>query len=261
MKPKRTTSKPTGLSIFNHPNLLHIMRGFLWVWLTLILALYLSWMVLTKADFLYGIWHDHAGIGEHIERYAPQNRFRHGFEHTDADARKTLFAGIVDAIHQQGSGLTELNYTLPDRPQNHIPLLHRAEIVHLTDVALLIEFMKKIGWALLLIWAALTTYLLMTRQAFPSAKNAMVNLVAGLGLLLATLFIYGPKDAFYQLHIWVFPADHPWFFYYQDSLMSTMMKAPDLFAYIAASLLALGLLFFALLFSLFSRTQTPKEVE
>jgi len=261
MKPKQSSSKPAGLSIFKQSNLPHILRSFVWVWLTLILALYLSWMVLTKADFLYGVWYDHAGIGEHIERYAPQNRFRHGFEHTGADTRKALFSGIVDAIHQQGNGLDQLSYTLPDNPQSQIPLLHRAEIIHLTDVALLIEFMKKLGWALLLIWAALTTYLLMTRQAFPSAKNTMLNLAAGLGLLLATLFIYGPKDVFYQLHIWVFPADHPWFFYYQDSLMSTMMKAPDLFAYIAASLLALGLLFFAILFSLFSRQQISKESE
>ena len=41
---------------------------------------------------------------------------------------------------------------------------------------------------------------------------------------------------FYQFHIWLFPADHEWFFYWQDSLMSTLMKAPVLFGGIAVVL-------------------------
>lgn len=57
----------------------------------------------------------------------------------------------------------------------------------------------------------------------------LVGLVAAIG---AVLLIVGPEKVFNQLHIWVFPDDHQWFFYYQDSLMSTMMFAPHLFGWI-----------------------------
>jgi hypothetical protein len=55
------------------------------------------------------------------------------------------------------------------------------------------------------------------------------------------LLIAGPTQVFYQFHLWIFPADHQWFFYWQDSLMSTLMKAPVLFGGIAA-VIALGAL-------------------
>jgi hypothetical protein len=61
------------------------------------------------------------------------------------------------------------------------------------------------------------------------ASLAAVSAV--IGVILAVI---GPKAVFTQLHIWVFPAEHKWFFYYQDSLMSTMMHAPILFGGIAA---------------------------
>ncbi|MDG6773887.1 DUF1461 domain-containing protein [Thiomicrorhabdus sp. ZW0627] len=247
--------KRTGLFSSNKNDSLHYLRSFLWVWLTFILALYASWMILAKADFLYGVWYDYAGIGEHIDHYAPQNRFRHGFEDTDADTRKQLFAGIVNAIHNHGEGLKELSYPHPTLPVR-IPLLHKAEIDHLTDVALLLDFLKRLGWGLLLLWAALTTYLLMMKRSFPTAKLAWGNIGIGLLLLAAILVLYGPKQVFYQLHMWVFPANHHWFFYYQDSLMSTMMKAPDLFAYISTSLLLVGLIIFFLLIKLFNRHKT-----
>ena len=235
----------------NTQSLIKKTQHFLWIWLTLLLGFYLSWITLSQSNFLYNIWYDHAGIKENIEEFAPKNRFRAGFETTRDDTRKTLFAGIVTSIHHQGSGLRDLNY-VNAHTQQTVPLLHRAEVVHLTDVAHLIEFLKKLGWGLLLLWATLTTYLLMSKSPMPSRQSAFWNIGAGLILTLAGLLTLGSKQVFYQLHIWIFPANHQWFFYYQDSLMSTMMKAPDLFAYIAASLSALAIVFFILLFSLFT---------
>jgi hypothetical protein len=236
----------------NFANFTQKIQHFIWIWLTLIIAFYLSWIALSQSNFLYGIWYDHAGIAENIEAYAPKNRYRDGFETTDSDTRKALFAGIVNAIHNQGEGLEALNYVNADT-QKTIPLLHRAEIVHLNDVANLIHFLEQIGWGLLLLWAILTTYLLMTHQRFASWSSAIWNLGAGLMALSGVLIVFGAKTVFYQLHIWIFPPEHPWFFFYQDSLMSTMMKAPDLFAYIAISLTLLALLFFVTLFTFFSR--------
>lgn len=237
------------------PSWLQTLRSFFWVWLTFILSLYVSWMLLAKADFLYPLWYEVANMEEHIEHYAPQNRFRPSFEQTDTATRLELFAGIVEAIHHHGEGLNRLSYSIPNRPAP-IPLLHRQEIEHLTDVANLLDFMKRTGWFLLLFWSLLTTYLLMSKSPFPTPRQAVWNLGAGLTLLAAVLALFGPKAVFYQLHVWIFPAEHRWFFYYQDSLMSTMMKAPDLFAYIAAALLAAGLLIFMLLLKLF-HTKIP----
>jgi hypothetical protein len=52
----------------------------------------------------------------------------------------------------------------------------------------------------------------------------------------------------------VFPEGHQWFFYYQDSLMSTLMKAPYLFGYIALALLVLTLALLTALLAAASRT-------
>lgn len=226
------------------------LSRFLWIWLTFILSLYLSWILLAKADFLYPLWYEVANMEEHIGHYAPQNRFRSGFELTEKTERLELFSGIVGAIHHQGEGLKNLNYSHPNTPLK-IPLLHRQEIEHLVDVATLIDFMKALGWTLLLMWCALTAYLLMSKKHFPTLHQGSWSLGGGLVLLGSILAFYGPKTVFYQLHIWVFPPEHRWFFYYQDSLMSTMMKAPDIFAYIAGAIVISALLFFLLLLSLF----------
>jgi len=77
------------------------------------------------------------------------------------------------------------------------------------------------------------------------AKGVLVIFAVLMVSLASAVFIVGPKDVFYQMHIWVFPDNHQWFFYYQDSLMSTMMKAPDLFAGIAAQIVLLALLLFS----------------
>jgi hypothetical protein len=59
----------------------------------------------------------------------------------------------------------------------------------------------------------------------------------------------GWVEVFYAAHRWIFPDDHQWFFFYQESLMSTMMQAPDLFLYIGISMAILALLAFILLHS------------
>ena len=67
------------------------------------------------------------------------------------------------------------------------------------------------------------------------------------------LVLVGPVEVFYALHEWVFPANHQWFFYYEDSLMSTLMKAPDLFGAIALLLSGLAAVIFVALNFLVSR--------
>jgi len=66
----------------------------------------------------------------------------------------------------------------------------------------------------------------------------MLGFALGLSTLGAIVMALGPKAVFYWAHTKIFPAGHQWFFYYEESLMTTLMKAPDIFAFIALLLVA-----------------------
>lgn len=214
--------------------------------LTYILALSMAWFILAQADFLYGFWHDNVGIKEGIEQYGPQNRYRPGFADTTREQRIELFAAINEAVHNDGRGLEKITYRTPTS-QGPQTLLRTPEIIHLKDVAILLNKLFVIVVAVFIGWP-LATYILYARSSgLPSVKSQL----AGIGLLMVAvtvaLLLFGAENVFNQLHIWVFPDEHQWFFYYQDSLMSTMMLAPRLFAWIAMALAGLSLLLFVLI--------------
>jgi len=98
-------------------------------------------------------------------------------------------------------------------------------------------------WWLLIFWQV---FLIRKRVSY--VRHSALGLVSVLTMLimitLVVFMVWGAKAIFYQLHIMIFPTDHQWFFYYQDSLMSTLMKAPDLFAGIAMQILGLSVVIF-----------------
>lgn len=227
-----------------------------WTWLTLLLCFWGSWLILAQGNFGYPIWHDYAGIGDHIDHYAPMNLYRKGFEETSAETRYQLFADIVTAIHHQGEGLEKLSY---ETAQYRVVLLRPAEIVHLKDVAHLVSILQSAAGLGLIIWLVWTAVLIYRRH-YPSSKQIIIAGTLGGIMLMVPILIWGPEAVFYQLHIWIFPQQHQWFFYYQESLMSTMMKAPDLFGYIFISLVVVMTAVFILLhqgLQRFSKTLTP----
>ena len=200
--------------------------------LTFLVTLPASWWMLSKSDFFYSSLYDNIGIAEHIAQYAPRNqRKRMGFENTSKAERVELFHGIVKAINQHGKGLKKLFYS--DTNNQLQPLLTLAEVIHLQDVANLLDKLKILVLGLISMWLVIVTYLRVKRITLPSAKKLFINASLVIAVLLGVLIIIGPVKVFNQLHIWVFPDNHQWFFYYEESLMSTMMKATDLFAYIA----------------------------
>ena len=71
--------------------------------------------------------------------------------------------------------------------------------------------------------------------SLPGLKVSLLTLLVIALLLTIIIVAVGPNDVFSALHEFVFPADHQWFFYYQDSLMTTLMKAPDIFFAIGAA--------------------------
>lgn len=215
-------------------------------------ALWLAWRVLAVADFLYPAWYEIIDVHGHIERYAPENRYKDGFETTTRTERARLFAAIVDAIHASGAGLAELRYHDPDgRPID--TLLRSPEVVHLEDVARLVDRLAPVGW-LSLAWLALHLGLIKARGwRVPPLRRLLGTSLLAVGAMVALVLAAGPRRVFYQLHVLIFPAENQWFFYYQDSLMSTMMKAPYLFGAIAVALLVLALLFYTLFMLLAQR--------
>ena len=220
-------------------------RRHLWLLLpaAALAALWLAWRGLALVDFAYPVLYEAIDVHGHIETFAPQNRYKADFGTTTREERLRLFGEIVAAIHASGEGLAELRYHRPDG-QVIDTLLREPEVGHLQDVATLVDRIAPIGW-LAVAWTAIHLLLI---QLFGWRMASLMRLLgasllavaAGVGVVL----LIGARRVFYWLHDLVFPPDHPWFFYYQDSLMSTMMKAPDLFGAIAAILLLLGLLLY-----------------
>lgn len=244
-------------------NILLNARGFCLLLFALITSLYGAWMVNAKLGYGYSWLYELYQTEQHIHYYAPQNRYRSGFETTSIIQHKAVFQQIVDSVHSDGFGLEDIYYEFMGKP---IPLLHEAEIIHLQDVANLINIIHYFSWACisLFLLGVLWEYRHRVKgKSRASAKGLFITFLS-LTILIMSLFLtVGAKEIFYQLHILIFPADHQWFFYYQDSLMSTLMKAPDLFAGIAVQIAVLGLVFYALLLlamkRLLERGETAKR--
>lgn len=235
-----------------HPVSLALLLG-----AALLASLYLAWRALAAADFLYPLWYDVAGIGAHIDRYAPQNRYREGFGETSRAERIALFAAIGRAVRDDGHGLEALGYT--DAAGRARTLLRPPEIVHLQDVARLIRVLERAGLAACLLFGVTVAWLRGRHRVLPPLGRLLGWTALGVTAAVALVLALGPREVFYHFHVWVFPDGHQWFFYYQDSLMSTMMKAPYLFGYIAAALLALTLPLLAALLVAAARLTKPRR--
>ena len=226
------------------------------VWLllpaTALASLWLAWVSLAAVDFLYPAWYRALDIHGHIERYAPQNRYREGFERTDPEERARIFGAVVDAIHDDGRGLADIRYHDADG-RDLGAVFHEAEIIHLQDVAKLVGLLFPVG-ALAFAWTLVHLGLVRRfRWPVPSLPRVVAATLATVAVGLAVLLGVGFRKVFYALHEVVFPPGHQWFFYYQESLMSTMMKAPWLFAAIGAALLAVTVIFYLALAALARR--------
>lgn len=199
-----------------------------------------SWHLLAQFHFAYPLGYQLLNLNQHITQYAPLNRYKEDFEFTSASEHWRLFGEISDAVHTSGKGLAQISYTLKNGQLT--ALMHEAEIIHLQDVANLIDRFYFIGILSLLLWASLIAIAHQQKLQLPSLKKILLGFLAGSLLASVILVAIGPTAVFYWLHEQIFPDGHQWFFYYQDSLMTTLMKAPDIFAFIAIVLLSLLLL-------------------
>ena len=208
----------------------------------LLVAFAASWLVLSQLNFSYGVWHDYAGIAGAIERYAPTNDYKKDFALTTKAQRERLFGEINSAIHNHGKGLAEITFKVDGQPEQ--TLLREPEITHLQDVANLIDFGKSASIFIACVWLFMWFYFAYSKKRVPKLWQQAVAIGVVLGVIGTVTILVGPVNVFYWLHTVIFPDDHQWFFYYQESLMSTMMYAPILFGWIALEWVALALLMF-----------------
>lgn len=194
----------------------------------------LSWHLLAQINFAYPLGYKLLDIEQHIKVFGPENRYKKYFERTTTEEQMTLFEEIVTAVQNRGDGLAQINYTLPDG--NHEPLMRTPEVIHLQDVANLIDLLYWAGLGGGLLWLLLGLIAVKQKFAFPSLKKILLGFILCLSAIAAVTLVIGPTAVFYWLHVQIFPEEHEWFFFYQDSLMTTLMKAPDLFGFIAVLL-------------------------
>lgn len=225
----------------NHSRQGHVKSALLWFLcasLSFYLAVAASWWVSSLVDYGYPLWYRVLAIDEHISRYAPEHPSKSDFAQLSVQQHEQAFAKIVSAIHHRGEILEQIDYQASGQPPEK--LLDQLEVRHLYDVARLLRIG---GWATLaafLLWLALLKrqYSTVLPEYRQRAMTVLLVVLASAALLL----LIGPKTVFYQLHVWLFPVENPWFFYWQESLMSTLMKAPVLFGAIAGQILLLALL-------------------
>lgn len=197
----------------------------------------ISWHLLAQFHFAYPLGYQLLNLDEHIAEYAPLNRFKDDFELVSPAEHWRLFGEISDAVQSSGRGLQAISYPLADGKTTG--LMHEAEIIHLQDVANLIDVFYTTGIICLCIWFGLIALAYWQKYQLPSLKKILLGFLAGFSLVAIIVFAIGPTAVFYWLHVQIFPDGHQWFFYYQDSLMTTLMKAPDIFAFIAILLITL----------------------
>ncbi|EAT11826.1 DUF1461 domain-containing protein [Bermanella marisrubri] len=212
----------------------------------LVTAFLLSWVVMYSADFGYPSFYEMLDIDDHIEKFGPQNRYRSGLQFTEKSEHVRLFAAMNEAVHQDGVGLESLSYHLPNGRKID-QLLREPEIVHLQDVAHLINVFAWLGYIACLIWIGILLFSLKTKFKLPTLKQQAISMGGLVGICTLLVLVIGPVEVFYAFHVWLFPEEHQWFFYYQESLMTIIMKAPDLFGYIAIALTLLAMILFTLI--------------
>jgi hypothetical protein len=218
----------------------HLFIPFLWLlyalaclWLALFFALKAS----QAMDYGYGYFYDVLDIDVHIQKYAPQHPYKRGFEQLPKEQHVLAFVQIADSVHGGGLGLKDIEYRVPGKRATR--LLDKAEITHLQDVASLLNTVHWLSLGFLIIWC-LSAWAV-ARYQLPSLRMRALAISCLISLMATVLLVFGPKAVFYQMHIWIFPPQNQWFFYWNDSLMSTLMKAPDLFGAIAVLMVTLSL--------------------
>ena len=123
-------------------------------------------------------------------------------------------------------------------------------MVHLKGVANLVGIFKYFAIVGFLIAAGALFFMFIAKLKCVKFTYHLAGSLGFIVIITGIVFLVGPTKIFYAGHELIFPDNHQWFFYYEDSLMSTMMKAPDLFGPIACELAVVTFLIWFLLLAI-----------
>jgi lipoprotein signal peptidase len=196
----------------------------------LISCLYMSWQILSQANFLYDQIYDHNDLENHINEYAALNRNgKESFALTDKAERVQIFNDIAREINTGGEGLATISFVSTGEA-TRTPFLIPEERDHLQDVANLVTSLKPLGALLasaLIAFYGFCWYYKVSRYMYlwrPSGIFVSLFQIAAIAALcVAITFALGPQQTFYLLHDWAFSDKAQWYFYFEDSLMTTLM--------------------------------------
>lgn len=235
------------------------MNSLLWsvtALLGLLVSIVLAWHMLSPVSFFYSQWYDLIEVDENIAEYGPLNRNRADFESTTRAEHERLMGELVNAINNNGEGLETINYH--DREGKVIDsLLTEAELTHMHDVSRLVYWMNVCAIGLVLLMIVMFLWIKKLGQLMPSLPSLTLKMLGLIVTLTVIVLVVGPVKVFYQLHVWLFPDKNQWFFYYEDSLMTTMLKAPVIFGPIAMVLVLVALCVWWCGFSIIARFMRP----
>src|SRR5690606_14380584 len=136
----------------------------------------LAWHLLAQVNFVYPLGYKLLSIEQDVQQYAPLSRFRPAFEQTTPDEHRQLSRELVGAVHTHGHGLSGLSYRGADG--NPILLMREAEVIHLQDVANLIDLFYQAGFIGLGIWLLLFGYAWQRNKTFPSLQRILAGFAA-----------------------------------------------------------------------------------
>jgi lipoprotein signal peptidase len=196
----------------------------------LITCVYVSWQILSQVNFLYGSIYQHNNLEAHINEFAPLNRNnKESFARTTNEERIRVFNDIAYEINSDGEGLSKISYTYPGSEAPTIFLIDE-EKDHLLDVANLVAKLKPIGAAvatLLIIFYGVCWYYKVSQYRYlwrpAGVISSLIKILSITALLVGVTYVIGPQKTFYLLHEWAFSDKAQWYFYFEDSLMTTLM--------------------------------------
>jgi len=208
-------------------------------------SLFAGWYISYSNNFFFPVIYQMTDIHGHVLKYAPQNRRgKKDFKYTGSSIHLKVFSEMLKSVENGGEGLSEITY--PIGREGKKKLLTGEEVVHLQDVANLLYNIKSVWRVMLLLMVGAIGIMLYGCYR----PYSFLTLMLGGGMLGGVFWLalsrFGFKPIFNALHRMIFPAGHKWFFYYQDSLLSTVLKAPDSFMYFGIILGLFALLVFVI---------------
>ena len=217
-----------------------------------VICLFLAWKSLSATNFFFERLYQLHAIDEQIKNYAPQNRNRENFELTSSLEHQRIFGEIVSSINTNGRGLAEIGY-FDSSGEKIDDFLTINEITHLQDVSELIVSSTKLVLILTGVLIAVYGfffYYKVSRSRYlwkpVTTLFSFFTMVFTLGLVTGIIFVIGARKVFHLLHEVLFADKGQWFFYYQDSLMTTLLPE-SLFGTIAVMMTVCALFYWIIL--------------